>query len=487
MVTYHVKISGNDVTGTGTESNPWRTITYGLSQCAAGGAAFDSSADELLVWYDATTPYAESIVFPGGGKTGLVAYGVDSSGVRADAAGWNRDEMVWVQPVAAPGVQFDDWCHLRGFALDGVNAGANNGIAGLGAAAKIHWLEDCEAHDFNGKGATNHGAGSINERVEVYGCTGIGIDAVAAINIELSSCLVYDCDGARGIQANGVGTVAEHCTVAGCGSGGAGIGIDILGGTARNCISLDNMVTYGIRAATIVACCVHTSDPLTYHTLANFFALPADGTSHDAAPVLDVDYRPLVGSPCREAGSTTATTAFDLTGFGFRPLPSMGALEFVGVGDVGAGDEQQVRWSASATGEPVRSDAAYQPFQLDRDALRSAVLASWFSDARAASDDEIPDGRSRRGWWADTQTGDNFGSRLWLLHRAPVTDETVARVEQYCSEALDWMLTENVATDFSVTAERTGTYRISATVTIDRDERESLTLEFSDLWRDLYA
>jgi phage gp46-like protein len=491
MVTYHVKISGNDITGTGTESNPWRTITFGLSQCAAGGAAFDSSADELLVWYDATTPYAESVVFPGGGKTGLVAYGVDSAGVRADAAGWNRDEMVVVQPVAAVGVQFDDWSHMRGFEFDGVNAGANNGADTLGGA-RISWLEDCEIQGFNGLGWTNHGNGSESDRLEVNDCTGgIGIDAGVATGVSIRTTLVTGCAGTRGIQVIGANAVVEHCTVTGCGTvGGYGIYAPGAGTFVRNCIVADNLTAYGIRtsgAVNVVNCCAYTSNPATFHTAANFFHLPQDGQSHEAAPELDVNQRPLVTSPCREAGSTAATSVYDLSGVAFRPLPSMGALEFLGIPDPGSGDEQQVRWSAIATGDPVRPDAAYEPFQLDRDALRSAVLASWFCDARADSDDEVPDGRSRRGWWADTQTGDNFGSRLWLLHRAPVTDETVARVEQYLSEALDWMLTRNVATDFEVTAERTGTYRISATVTIDRDEREQVTLEFSDLWRDLYA
>jgi len=165
----------------------------------------------------------------------------------------------------------------------------------------------------------------------------------------------------------------------------------------------------------------------------------------------------------------------------------MGALEFLGVPDIGLADEGQIRWSAIATGDPVDASAAWQPMHLNRDTLRAAVLASWFSDARADDDDEAPDGGHLRGWWADTATGDNFGSRIWLLSRAVVTDETAAQAQQYLTEALDWMLDLGVATEITVTAARVDEQRVSASVFVDRDEREPVVLEFSDLWRELYA
>jgi len=90
--------------------------------------------------------------------------------------------------------------------------------------------------------------------------------------------------------------------------------------------------------------------------------------------------------------------------------------------------------------------------------LRSAVIISLFTDARAEPSDVIPDGSTeRRGCWMDSYPdiqGDQMGSRLWLLGREKEIAETLRRAQSYAEEALQWLITDGVVTAVQVTAER---------------------------------
>lgn len=96
------------------------------------------------------------------------------------------------------------------------------------------------------------------------------------------------------------------------------------------------------------------------------------------------------------------------------------------------------------------------------DPLETAVLISLFSDRRASGDDEH-DG-DRRGWWADNASHP-IGSRLWLLHRAKTSAETVARAREYAEEALAWLVADGIASAVRVEAARVGqVLRLSVTI-----------------------
>lgn len=82
------------------------------------------------------------------------------------------------------------------------------------------------------------------------------------------------------------------------------------------------------------------------------------------------------------------------------------------------------------------------------DGLRTACIISLFTDRRADDDELPPEAESRRGWWGDLfpqVPGDKIGSRLWLLEREKRTVETLARAEEYCIEALTWLVDDGVA------------------------------------------
>ena len=100
--------------------------------------------------------------------------------------------------------------------------------------------------------------------------------------------------------------------------------------------------------------------------------------------------------------------------------------------------------------------------------LESPVLVSLFSDARARPDQNLPgELDDLRGWWAE-DSGEGFGSLLWLLSRAKATDSSVERARESTAEALAWLVSLGVAAAVDVQALRTNTGRIVVTVQLTR-------------------
>lgn len=129
-------------------------------------------------------------------------------------------------------------------------------------------------------------------------------------------------------------------------------------------------------------------------------------------------------------------------------------------------------------GDLVRDGARF----AEDGGLETAVLLSLFTDRRAGDDDELPDGsRDRRGYWGDGISeveGDRYGSRLWLLRRAKLTNETVNRAREYVLEALEWMREDGVASEIRVVVEIGGRDRLDIGVEIDRAVEEPVRFEF---------
>jgi phage gp46-like protein len=87
--------------------------------------------------------------------------------------------------------------------------------------------------------------------------------------------------------------------------------------------------------------------------------------------------------------------------------------------------------------------------------LETAVIISLFSDKRI-SDEEIPDGiTDKRGWWGDMFPdieGDKIGSKLWLVSRGKINAITLANLENYAKDSLQWMIDDGVASYLEVVA-----------------------------------
>jgi phage gp46-like protein len=108
--------------------------------------------------------------------------------------------------------------------------------------------------------------------------------------------------------------------------------------------------------------------------------------------------------------------------------------------------------------------------------LTTAVIMSLFSDQRADDDDPVDaasPGGGRKGWAGDLlePPGQRLGSKLWLLQRAKMQEQgqdVSGFVEQYASDALQWLKDEGVADQVDCTAQRAGLEAVALSVAISK-------------------
>ena len=77
-------------------------------------------------------------------------------------------------------------------------------------------------------------------------------------------------------------------------------------------------------------------------------------------------------------------------------------------------------------------------------------------------------------WFQDL----NFGSRLHLLQRAKNTEQTAALAEEYCREALQWLIDTGRATKINVTSDRDrlqDLHRLKMIVEVTRADGDQVT------------
>lgn len=122
--------------------------------------------------------------------------------------------------------------------------------------------------------------------------------------------------------------------------------------------------------------------------------------------------------------------------------------------------------------------------------LETSAIISLFTDRLAHVDDVLPDyaDGDRRGWWADWDADEGpIGSRLWLISREKSTEQTRQRAEDYCKEALQWMLDDDVADTVDITAEWADypPSRLDVDVMISRNRAVLLHRSFSWAWQQI--
>ncbi|TAL89293.1 MAG: hypothetical protein EPN62_08825 [Candidimonas sp.] len=114
------------------------------------------------------------------------------------------------------------------------------------------------------------------------------------------------------------------------------------------------------------------------------------------------------------------------------------------------------------------------------DDLQTAVILSLFTDRQARTDDVISDGTGdRRGWWADP----SFGSRLWLLDREKLPRDVAKRAKTYATEALKWLLDDQVVSKFDIVATVVVPSRLNLFVTAYRTGGPSVASQFTWAWK----
>ena len=125
--------------------------------------------------------------------------------------------------------------------------------------------------------------------------------------------------------------------------------------------------------------------------------------------------------------------------------------------------------------------------------LASAVIISLFTDRVASASDQIPVGtQDRRGWWGDLPlaggAAEPIGSRLWLLSREKSTTATLLRARDYVSEALQWLISDGIASRIDVKTAYSGAVRetMQILITIYRlNGAAPLSLSYAWAWRAL--
>lgn len=131
-------------------------------------------------------------------------------------------------------------------------------------------------------------------------------------------------------------------------------------------------------------------------------------------------------------------------------------------------------------------DSQTIPLGLDsQEPLIRAVMISLFTWRRANPDDDLP-GSEKQGWWGDSfpvEPNDRIGSRLWLLSRAKLLPETVARAKEYAEEALAWLVTDGIAARVVVESERRGIDTLALACRIYKSDGSTpLDIRFTDVW-----
>ena len=112
----------------------------------------------------------------------------------------------------------------------------------------------------------------------------------------------------------------------------------------------------------------------------------------------------------------------------------------------------------------------------------TAMLISVFTDRVANLDDSIPDGTTDpRGWWAD-ESKYPIGSRLWLLSREKQLDRVPQLAQDYCREALQWMLDDGVVASFDISAAWVRASMLGVQITAHRTNGGPVSLKFAAAW-----
>jgi phage gp46-like protein len=123
-----------------------------------------------------------------------------------------------------------------------------------------------------------------------------------------------------------------------------------------------------------------------------------------------------------------------------------------------------------------------QSVSTPTDNLTRSVIISLFSWRRADPDD---DSEQPMGWWGDsypTIQNDRIGSRLYLLQRTTLTNNTVELARGYLEQALAWLKDDGVVSRITINVQRRGTDILTAEITLYRNDGSSQLITFDDLW-----
>lgn len=117
--------------------------------------------------------------------------------------------------------------------------------------------------------------------------------------------------------------------------------------------------------------------------------------------------------------------------------------------------------------------------------LYRALIISLFTWRRKNTSDES---EHPYGWWGDSYTSianDKIGSRLYLLARSKLTNQTANFAKIYIKEAVQWMIDDGIASRIDVSVMRTDLTVLVATINIYKTDGSNEEFRFDNLWSDI--
>ncbi|OTQ72053.1 hypothetical protein B6C99_11560 [Gilliamella sp. N-G2] len=117
--------------------------------------------------------------------------------------------------------------------------------------------------------------------------------------------------------------------------------------------------------------------------------------------------------------------------------------------------------------------------------LYRALIISLFTFRRKNTSDES---EHPYGWWGDSYpsiANDKIGSRLYLLARSKLTNQTANFAKIYIKEAVQWMIDDGIASRIDVSVMRTDLTVLVATINIYKKDGRNEVFRFDNLWSDI--
>jgi len=117
--------------------------------------------------------------------------------------------------------------------------------------------------------------------------------------------------------------------------------------------------------------------------------------------------------------------------------------------------------------------------------LYRALIISLFTWRRKNTIDES---EHPYGWWGDSYpsiANDKIGSRLYLLARSKLTNQTANFAKIYIKEAVQWMIDDGIASRIDVSVMRTDLTVLVATINIYKKDGRNEVFRFDNLWSDI--
>ncbi|TEW31384.1 hypothetical protein E2R48_00550 [Histophilus somni] len=109
------------------------------------------------------------------------------------------------------------------------------------------------------------------------------------------------------------------------------------------------------------------------------------------------------------------------------------------------------------------------------DSLTTAIVISLFTDLRV---------NDERGWWGDDFNADNHrtGSKLWTLSREKQLAAVLDDAQAYATQALAWLITDQLVQDYQVIASNPQTAVLLLTIIVTLLDGSQEQFSFTTHW-----